>query len=77
MATSPPAGWYDHRAHPGKLRWWDGERWTDELRDDPQAAATCAFCGTAFSGAPEECPQCHGKAFTDLVELMWRGQSGA
>jgi hypothetical protein len=77
---TPRAGWYEHRSYPGRLRWWDGSRWTSDLTDLPDApadAGSCAFCGTSFSGSPEECPQCHGQAFTDLVELMWRGQSGA
>ncbi|MGC5168195.1 GmrSD restriction endonuclease domain-containing protein [Luteimicrobium sp. DT211] len=28
----PPAGWYADPAEPGRVRWWDGSRWTDQAR---------------------------------------------
>lgn len=33
MSSSPPTGWYpDPSGRPGRLRWWDGERWTAQTR---------------------------------------------
>ena len=29
----PPAGWYQDPLAAGRRRWWDGERWTDDVRD--------------------------------------------
>lgn len=31
----PPPGWYPDHAGAG-LRWWDGERWTDQMRGEQQ-----------------------------------------
>jgi len=36
MADDIPAGWYPD-IH-GTVRWWDGERWTDHVRDSIEAA---------------------------------------
>jgi hypothetical protein len=32
---STPAGWYDDGS--GRLRWWDGDQWTDHFADQQQA----------------------------------------
>lgn len=32
---SPDKGWYPDPAGPGKLRWWDGEQWTQRVQDAP------------------------------------------
>jgi hypothetical protein len=37
MADDIPAGWYPD-IH-GTVRWWDGERWTDHVRDSGSSAA--------------------------------------
>jgi hypothetical protein len=34
--TAPPAGWYHQRLDRDDLRFWDGNRWTDERRSVPQ-----------------------------------------
>ena len=50
------AGWYSDSSVPGRVRWWDGERWTDEFRDavasaspndEPPAVATPALASYA------------------------------
>ena len=28
------AGWYDDPSTPRRMRWWDGQAWTDQLSDD-------------------------------------------
>lgn len=37
--ASPPPGWYDDPARSGRLRYWDGQAWTDRLADRPAHAA--------------------------------------
>jgi nitroimidazol reductase NimA-like FMN-containing flavoprotein (pyridoxamine 5'-phosphate oxidase superfamily) len=32
-SASPPSGWYPDPSQPEKQRYWDGNRWTDHLRD--------------------------------------------
>lgn len=40
--TNAQAGWYDDGA--GKKRWWDGEKWTDEVQQ-PQADTRDGLAG--------------------------------
>ena len=58
MATPPP-GWYDDPAGSRQLRFWDGERWTDQLIDrpeqgEPDAGGQAAFWPFERPGAPPE-----------------------
>ena len=39
-ASGPRAGWYPDPAGSPRQRWWDGQGWTDSLRDAPAAAPT-------------------------------------
>lgn len=43
----PASGWYPDPSGSTGLRWWDGERWTDDTHDLPDADVTPAPSGTA------------------------------
>lgn len=66
------AGWHpDPAGVPGRLRWWDGERWTENVHD-PAAAAPAASMGSPLGaavlavGAPREAtPGCRVFELTD------------
>ncbi|HET7723637.1 MAG TPA: DUF2510 domain-containing protein, partial [Propionibacteriaceae bacterium] len=45
----PPAGWYRDPAHPGRERWWDGLRWSDQVRI---AETTPSIAGVGRPAAP-------------------------
>jgi Protein of unknown function (DUF2510) len=32
-----PAGWYEDPSHAGLVRWWDGNKWTDNVATGPHA----------------------------------------
>ncbi len=36
----PPAGWYPDPADESKIRYWDGERWTEHVADRVASAPT-------------------------------------
>ncbi len=50
-----PAGWHpDPSGTPGRLRWWDGQTWTDHVHDPapvPQAAAAPSAAGSPMDAA--------------------------
>lgn len=37
--SETPANWYPDTTNPGKLRYWDGEQWTDNFAPDPAFVA--------------------------------------
>jgi len=53
MANDIPAGWYPD-IH-GTVRWWDGERWTDHVRDSA-STATAPPAPIEHVPAPEPTP---------------------
>jgi len=38
MTETPGAGWYRDPTELGRLRYWDGARWTEQTRTPPEAA---------------------------------------
>lgn len=38
MTDTPGAAWYPDPTEPGRLRYWDGARWTEQIRTPPEAA---------------------------------------
>lgn len=41
--TTPPAGWYDDQATPGRQRWFDGTQWTDHFQNAPSMTPPPAY----------------------------------
>ncbi|MGH3299676.1 MAG: DUF2510 domain-containing protein [Trebonia sp.] len=52
MSGSQPPGWYPAAGSPNVLQWWDGIRWTGEVRDtDDTAEAEAADAPAKTTGA--------------------------
>jgi len=43
--SNAQAGWYDDAE--GNKRWWDGERWTDQVQPQPETAGGMGLPGEA------------------------------
>lgn len=57
MSGSQPPGWYPAPGSPNVLQWWDGIRWTGEVRDaDEASGAEAPAAGQASAGAPGDAP---------------------
>jgi hypothetical protein len=46
---SVAAGWYTDPAQSGRVRWWDGQQWTDHVRDAEMATVAPAASAAAFA----------------------------
>jgi hypothetical protein len=52
--VSPAAGWYADPGVPGRLRWWDGSRWTEHVTPDPNLGEREGSPGdTTWEGASQ------------------------
>lgn len=49
--TLPAPGWFDDPAGSSMLRWWAGDRWSDEFRDTPRRALRAASRDVEHEGA--------------------------
>lgn len=52
--SKAPAGWYKNPAGKEALRWWDGQRWTNNVTDDASKATQLATEGDASPAATED-----------------------
>lgn len=50
--NEPQPGWYPDPAGSAALRWWDGERWTDDTHTPGQQAASAPSSSAPSSSAP-------------------------
>ena len=53
---TPIAAWYADPEEPSRVRWWDGESWTDWCRQRPVEAAARAPDGPAWPASVPETP---------------------
>ena len=63
MAELPPPGWYEDPTAPGSERWWDGEKWTDQIRTGPAPVA-----GPRTTGSLRRVTDFLGHAFSQVRE---------
>ncbi|WP_431245306.1 DUF2510 domain-containing protein [Leifsonia xyli] len=43
---SPAAGWYTDPADAARVRWWNGSRWTEHTRPQPESSSSAVDTGT-------------------------------
>lgn len=51
-ASGPEAGWYEDPTSPGRMRRWDGRRWTDQVRDAVPSGADVGDSTAVASATP-------------------------
>jgi len=67
MGNEIVQGWYPDPGKSGKLRWWDGARWTEHLQDAP-AAAPADDVGAARAAGESPPQEVHpGPVATDVA----------
>jgi resuscitation-promoting factor RpfB len=59
MTTTRPntdAGWYPDPTTSGRIRYWDGKRWTEQSLEAPPAQSTTAWLGPSINSARKKRP---------------------
>ena len=67
-------GWYpDPEGTQGRFRWWDGQQWSDEIRDDPHSGLDAILDADALRAWVEAARSCGAVLASDECygEFAW------
>jgi hypothetical protein len=85
MSGAQPPGWYPAPGSPAVQRWWDGIRWTGEVREADQPAGADALTARFADSptvadlaalVPETAPEAKSQAEADAA-AAWRAPAVA